>query len=322
MTERAYITVDRAESPRIVEVAEPGAGGSDDLIIQDLHDTLNSNTLPAGDPDDSLDNMDEPFLLDSQGKAVLSSTLNTGITAVLQNGQLAFEGNYTTAQIGTATSVDATGTSLTDLSAAFQANGVKRGAVIINFDDRSVTEVLRVNSENQLDHRILQAGIANDWTIGDNYAIFNVIQKSVGSGNVVAVDTDGVTPIDAIFPTFATQVVVEKDTSAAQVAAAGLTPSQQQIRDAQKLAPSGGVPATGSVDELLLSNPANVVAALGAELYDNVAYKDVIVILLAMANGRIKENPIGSKIFEVYEQDGTTILYKFQKTTDERVPIP
>ena len=63
MTERAYISVDRADSPRIVEVAALPTG-SNEVTVQDLHDTLNSNTLDAGDPD--LDNLDDDFIIDDQ----------------------------------------------------------------------------------------------------------------------------------------------------------------------------------------------------------------------------------------------------------------
>ena len=68
MTEQSYITANRALSPRLLEVEEVGLGGSDNLFVQDLHDSVNSNTLPVGDPDDSLDNMDDDFLISSAGK--------------------------------------------------------------------------------------------------------------------------------------------------------------------------------------------------------------------------------------------------------------
>jgi hypothetical protein len=214
MTERAYITVDRAESPRLVEVAKPGSGGSDEVTLQDLHDTLNSNTLPAGDPDDSLDNMDDDYLIDSAGKEDLGGGVQVGITSTLQNAQIAFQGNYVPSQTGTATSADALGKTLTDTAATFVTNGIKRGDWIVNFSDKSVTEVLRVLSETELQHRTLQSGVQNDWGIGDDYAIFAVIQKEVAGGNIVAVAEDGVTNINTIFPTFATQVVRTSSSSA------------------------------------------------------------------------------------------------------------
>jgi len=213
MTERAYVTVDRADSPRIIEVAAPPSG-SNEITIQDLHDTLNSNTLPAGDADDSLDNMDDEHLIDSAGKEQLGGGVKVGITSSLKNAQVAFQGNYTPAQTGSATSADPTGRFLTDTAATFQSNGVQRGAVIINWNDRSAAEVLKVISETELQHRPLQGGIQNDWDIGENYSVYNVIQKEVSGGNLVAVDTDDVTPISAIFPTFCTQIVRTSSSSA------------------------------------------------------------------------------------------------------------
>lgn len=322
MAELAYIEVNRAESPRIVEVAAVGNGGSDGLKIQDLHDTLNSNTLPAGDPDDSLDNMDDAYLIESVGKAVLGDSLATGITSELQNAQLAFEGNYTPTATGTIDSVLAGVISdiVIDIGAQFVTDGVKRGDIVFHWSDHSVTEVLEVTNETTLKLRKLQGGITNAWSPPlDSYSVFAVIQKVVSDGNLVSVDENG-DPINAIFPTFCTQVVVTLDTSAAQVATAGLTPSQQQIRDALTLGRTQS-PQTNSVDELLDDNPANVVAALGAAQYDGVAYEEVITFLLAMAKGRIRETAAGSKIFEILNQADDTVLYKFQKTDTERVPV-
>jgi hypothetical protein len=321
MTERAYITVNRAESPRIVQVAAVGNGGSDGLKIQDLHDTLNSNTLPAGDPDDSLDNMDDAYLIESVGKAVLGDSLATGITSELQNAQLAFEGNYTPTATGTIDSVFAGVISdiVIDAGAQFVTDGIKRGDIVFHWADHSVTEVLEVTNETTLKLRKLQGGITNAWSPPDSYSIFAVIQKVVSDGNLVSVDENG-DPINAIFPTFCTQVVVTLDTSAAQVATAGLTPSQQQIRDALTLSRTQAAQAN-SVDELLDNNPANVVAALGAAEYDGVSYEEVITFLLAMAKGRIRETSPGSKVFEILNQADDTVLYKFEKTATERVPV-
>jgi hypothetical protein len=183
-----------------------GGGGSDDLLIQDLHDTLKSNTLQASENDDSLDNMDDDPVIDSEGLASLGGGVFVGITATLLNAQIAFEANYTPEQTGAATANDVGGVSLTDASALFITNGVQRGAVIVNFTDQSVCEVLRVNSETQLDHRVLQQGAANDWTIGDAYKIWNVVQKEVSGGNLVGLDALDA-ELSPIFPTAFTQVV-------------------------------------------------------------------------------------------------------------------
>jgi hypothetical protein len=314
MTERAYVTVDRGKVPRLIQVADPGAGGSDEIIVQDLHDTLNSNTLEAGDPD--LDNLDDDPLIDSAGKANLGGALETGITATLQNAQLAFQGNYTPAELGTATSADTNGETLTDTAAQFLTNGVARGAVILNWDDRSAAEVLEVVSEIAIKHRTLQGGASNDWEIGDAYSVYNVIKKLVSDGNLVAVDDIG-DPLDAIFPTFCTQVIVALDTSAAAIATGGLTPSQQQIRDAMMLNRSAGTPGSTSVDKLLDDNPANVVTALANEEYDGVKYSDILQDLLAMAAGDIIEDPAGT--FTVYERDGLTPRYVFKKIDNKRL---
>ncbi len=220
MAERSYVTVLWELSPRLVEVAAPaisgGGGGSDEILIQDLHDTLKSNTLQAGEADDSLNNLDDDPLIDSEGKADLGGGLSVGITARLLDGQIAFEANYTPEQSGTATSADVAGTSLTDTSALFITTGVTRGAVIVNFTDQSIAEVLQVNSETQLDHRVLVQGIADDWTSGDVYKIWNVVQKEVGGGNILAEDALGA-DLSPIFPTAFTQVVRTLAVSAALV---------------------------------------------------------------------------------------------------------
>lgn len=230
MTERAYITVDRAESPRLIEVAEISGGGADTATMQDLHDTLNSNTLPAGDSDDSLGSMDDDFLVRSTGKDDLGGGTQTGINLTLQNAQVAFAGNYVPAQIGFATSANGAGTQLTDTAATFTTNGVKRGYWIVNFTDMSVTEVLSVTSETVLQHRALQSGTADNWSVNDNYAIFEVVQKELSGGNALAVDGLDAS-ISPVFPGFATQVILARSVSA----------TLQEQQDIQYASFGGGV---------------------------------------------------------------------------------
>jgi len=213
MTERSYINTIWGLSPRLIEVETVTGGGADSLSVQDLHDTLKSNTLPAGEADDSLDSLDDEPLITSAGKEPLGDGKLVGITATLLDAQIAFKSDYTPAETGTATSADANGTSLTDTAAGFLTNGVERGAVIINFDDRSVAEVLKVNSDTHLEHRVLQNGSNNDWLSGDNYQIFNIVQKELNGGNAVGKDAVG-DPLSPIFPSAFTQVIRTSSSSA------------------------------------------------------------------------------------------------------------
>lgn len=213
MTERSYISTIWGLSPRLIEVETVTGGGADQLSIQDLHDSLKSNTLQASESDDSLESIDDDPLIESAGKEDLGDGKLVGITATLLDAQIAFKSDYTPAETGTATSADVNGTSLTDTAAGFVTNGVERGAVILNFDDRSVAEVLKVNSETQLDHRVLQNGLNDDWTSGDNYKIFNIVQKELNGGNAVGTDLIG-DPLSPIFPSAFTQVIRTSSSSA------------------------------------------------------------------------------------------------------------
>ena len=93
MAERSDISVDWGvfgrSSPRIVEVAAP----STILKIQDLIDSLRSNTLQPGEP--LLENLDdEPVLtqeFDPAGKVPTEPGIQTGIVCTLFNAKLKFE---------------------------------------------------------------------------------------------------------------------------------------------------------------------------------------------------------------------------------------
>ena len=80
------------------------------------------------------------------------------------------------------------GTVLIDNLATFITDGVQRGAVVINFSDQSITEVLEVLAETQLRSRVLRAGTTNQFTSGDAYKIWNIEQCEVQGGNLVAID--------------------------------------------------------------------------------------------------------------------------------------
>lgn len=244
MAERTDLTTVWEESPRIVEVASP----STELVIQDLHDTLNSNTKQASHADDSLESLDDDPLIDSAGKEDLGGGIQVGITSTMLNSQIAFESRLTPTSSGTVTTANGAGTRLIDSAADFISDGVERGAVIINFADQSVTEVLRVVDLNTLDTRVLRAGIANDFGVGDVYKIWNIVQCNVSGGNSVAVDDVG-SPISPIFPTAFTQVV-----RAASSAATAL--SQQDLLFAGAIwidGDDGTLGATGSQQDPVLT---------------------------------------------------------------------
>lgn len=80
MTIRGDITVNFNLSPRLITVAAPSAA----LTIQDLVDTLRSIEAEQV-------NVGYPYLLDASGKTPLGGGAFVGITATLQDAQVAFE---------------------------------------------------------------------------------------------------------------------------------------------------------------------------------------------------------------------------------------
>jgi len=116
MTERSDLTTYWEEGPRLIEIADT----SSEIVIQDLHDTLKSNTEQAGENDDSLDNMDDDPLIDSAGKEDLGGGVSVGITSTLQYSQVAFQSRLTPTSTGTVTTQDTNGTLLIDSAGTFQ----------------------------------------------------------------------------------------------------------------------------------------------------------------------------------------------------------
>ena len=196
------VTVDFTLSPRIINIPV----SIDDVIIQDIHDTLR-------EIEDDPSSMNYPDLISSAGKEPLGGGVNVGITSTLNNAKLAFLSNIIASASGTATSLDATGTILTDTGATFITDGVVIGSVLINFTDQSVSTITNIISETQVRHQVLQNGTNNDWTIGDAYQIIPVIQKEVRGGNLVAEDLAD-TPISPILPTAFNQVITTSSASA------------------------------------------------------------------------------------------------------------
>ncbi len=189
MPERGDVTVDPVQ--RLITVAAP----STEITIQDLHDTLVNI-------EDEIDFLQWPKLISSAGKEVLDATTKVGITATLQACKLAFEARNTADQIGTVTTVDTSGVTLKDSAATFLANGIHAGSAVVNFTDKSVGTVYRVNSETELELvQQLVGGADNQFDLADDYRVFNIDVCRVSGGNLVAVDSAGdpETPFQATF---------------------------------------------------------------------------------------------------------------------------
>lgn len=191
---------DIAFSPNLIPRLITLDNTADELIVQDLHDT-------TADFEDDLaggGGMTFDKFIDSAGKEDLGGGVLVGITSTLQNAQLEFEARTTPIQAGTVTSESPS--QCIDTSATFISNGVKRGDILINFTDFSMTSVLSVESETVLTHGTMEGGILNKCSTGDVYRDYPIVQVEIAGGNLVALDDLG-DPIDAIFPSFGVQVV-------------------------------------------------------------------------------------------------------------------
>jgi hypothetical protein len=88
-----------------------------------------------------------------------------------------------------------------------------------------VAEVYRVNSETELETKILVAGIGNTYDVADDYKIWNIVQVTALGGNLVAVDDMGVPLASPVLPTAFTQIVLTASSSATivETGVSGLT---------------------------------------------------------------------------------------------------
>lgn len=194
------ITVDPSRSPRLIWLDV----GTDSVTVQSLVDDIR-------DWED--DNLSYDKLMSAAGKESLGGGVSVGITATLQNAQVAFTPDTTPEETGTATTGDATGIYLTDSVATFQTNGVAPGAMVINKTTGAVAIVLAIPSETMVETDGLTGGSRADWQIGDEYIVHNIVQKYVTGGNLLAVDDVGA-EISPIFPTMLTQVVRSSSSAA------------------------------------------------------------------------------------------------------------
>lgn len=212
MTERTDLTTRWGLSPRIVEMSS-ATPEPRQISIQDLHDTLKSNTKQAGENDDSLDNVDDDPLIDSAGKEDLGDGVLVGITSTFTSAKFAFIPDTTPDETGTVTTPNAAGTNLIDSAATFVTNLIEPGAWVINWTDRSISSVIQVLSETELEMFALEQGTDNQWDSADAYSVWNVEQCEINGGNLVGVDDLG-DPASPVLPTALTQIVRTASSSA------------------------------------------------------------------------------------------------------------
>lgn len=226
MAERADITVDWGLSPRLIEVALP----STEVINQDLHDTLKSNTLGAGEADDSLENMDDDPIIDSAGKEDLGGGVEVGITSTLLNGQVAFGRTSPRTGAETISTADAAGETLIAAAATLQTDSCQRGDWVINWTDRSVTEILTVDSETQASCRPLSGGVTNQFNLNDVVTVWAVEECELGGGNTVALDAAdlSINPLFTTFGRFATRAAASQATATDQTEILNLVKQMEQ----------------------------------------------------------------------------------------------
>jgi len=204
-------------SPRIITVEAPEV----EITIQDLHDNL-------VDIEDSIEGHRHPRLILTAGKEDLGGGTSVGLTATLQNAQLAFERRVVKLENGTITTPDTNGVTLIDSAATFQTNGVQRGDIVRNHTDSgSVASVLSVDSETQLTTDGLSGGTDDQFNSSDMYDVLDLVQCNITGGNLVAVD-DVQAVIDPVFPTFGTQIVRTSSSSATAIGLTSLQFSQYQ----------------------------------------------------------------------------------------------
>lgn len=192
-------------SPRLVEILPPDI----EISIQELVNLIR-------DWEDGEEGQLFDFIISAAGKEQLGAGVTVGITATLNNAQIFFTPRSTPVDDGAGKTCDATdlnGEQLYVDDATFITDGVKRGDIVYNQSTGSSASVLEIVDENTIKHLKLSGGTSSQWTIGDNYIVFETEQCNVSGGNLVAVD-DAQLEINPVFPSFGTQVVRTSSSSA------------------------------------------------------------------------------------------------------------
>ncbi len=229
-------------TPRIIRV--PIADG-DTITLQEI---IDQSRVIEEEPQNTAY---ERIVL-AAGKTDLGGGISTGITGTLQNAQLEFEARTTPISTGTATAGGDSDT-LVASGSTFQADGVLRGAWIVNFTDGSIGSVRTIDSEQQLTTTLLVEGASNDWATSDTFKIWNILQVEVSAGNLVAKDANDLS-IDSIYTSFGNQVVRTGDTSASINAsqATSLTIIQKILQNKTITDPDTGILTVYDDDDSVL----------------------------------------------------------------------
>ncbi len=208
MTVRSDIDYTFPTSPRVAEVDI----ASTEFVVQDIVDSFRVTSADVGGS--GLDGIDDKQLLvDATGKDDLGGDVEVGITATGNDVQIAFQARTTPASSGTVTTGDSNGINYIDTGGTLIADGVVRGYICINFTDQSMCSVISVEGEGLATTNGLTGGLDNQFDIGDDCKFYEVEQCEISGGNWVATDSVG-DPMDAILPTFGTQIVRTSASSA------------------------------------------------------------------------------------------------------------
>ena len=249
MATREDVVLDFEPSPRIAIVDSPSV----EFVVQDIVDTLRKR-------EDTFRGQTETKLINASGKEDLGGGVQVGITAELQDTQIAFEGRTTPTETGTVTTNSSApiGNSparkdglieLIDINADYVTANIQRGSLVINFTDNSVAEVYSVISPTTLITRLPSNGATNTHQIGDVYHVFNIIQCELIGGNLVGADENG-DPLTPVSPTAFTQVIRTASSSAtlSTVAGAGIPSADENAQAVWEY--QAGVVVEGSTGQI------------------------------------------------------------------------
>lgn len=137
-------------------------------VFQQVHerDQYLVRDLSTADLDANLDQLVEGQWYRGVGDSLID--FDTQVGAFTEGEKVFFK---IVEPVGSATTADAVGETLTDTTATFQTNGVRAGDFVVNTTDNSWAVVLSVTSETVLEHTTLVDGTDNDWDITDAFIV-------------------------------------------------------------------------------------------------------------------------------------------------------